>query len=240
VHRFDELVAATLPYFTEAYRSKERYLEVRSAFNREDDLLERSAQFLYLNRFGFNGLCRYNRSGEFNVPYGNPARVPRLPVERMVAFREKAARATFVNGDFVSVMEQAVHGDVVYCDPPYLDMDSAGKSFTGYGASGFGFDRQQELASMARDLASRGIPVLISNHDCEVARTLYEGADVFLFEARRSISADASRRGTARELLAFFPSCRELDDRQAQSGGTEPNINSSERMALYDTRCLTK
>jgi DNA adenine methylase len=239
-HRFDDLVAATSRYFVEEYRSKERYLEVRSAFNREQDLLERSAQFLYLNRFGFNGLCRYNKFGDFNVPYGNPARVPRLPLERMVAFREKAASATFVVGDFVSVMQQAVPGDVVYCDPPYLDMDSAGKSFTAYGASGFAFDRQQELASMARTLASRGIPVLISNHACEAARTLYEGAELFEFEARRSISADASRRGTARELLAFFPSRRELDDRQAQSGSTEPNLNSSESMMFYDILCSKK
>lgn len=208
VARFDELIVATSRYFTEEYRSKERYLEVRGAFNREQDPLERSAQFLYLNRFGFNGLCRYNRSGEFNVPYGNPARVPRLPVERLAAFREKALQASFVAGDFIGVMQQAAPGDVVYCDPPYLDRDSAGKSFTGYGASGFGFDRQEELASMARTLAGKGIPVLISNHDCEAARTLYEGAQLFQFAARRSISADASRRGTALELLAFFSPCQ--------------------------------
>ncbi|AMV48254.1 Dam family site-specific DNA-(adenine-N6)-methyltransferase [Paraburkholderia caribensis] len=204
VHRFDELVAATSMYFAEEYRNKERYVEVRSAFNREQDLLERSVQFLYLNRFGFNGLCRYNRSGEFNVPYGNPGRVPRLPLERMAAFREKAARATFVAGDFVDLMRQAVPGDVVYCDPPYFDRGTATKSFTGYSASGFSLGRQRELAEMARTLAARGIPVLISNHDCEVARSLYDGAEFHRLEARRSISADASRRGSAIELLALF------------------------------------
>jgi DNA adenine methylase len=204
VHRFDELVAATSPYFTEGYRSKERYLEVRSAFNRGEDQLARSAKFLYLNRFGFNGLCRYNRSGEFNVPYGNPSRVPQLPVERLAAFREKAARATFVAGDFVSVMQQAAPGDVVYCDPPYLDRDAASKSFTGYGASGFAFERQLELAAVARTLASRGIPVLISNHDCGAARFLYEGAQLFQFEARRSIAAASRYRRSTSEILALF------------------------------------
>ncbi|BEU23239.1 DNA adenine methylase [Paraburkholderia sp. 22B1P] len=211
VNRPDELIARTLPYFTEEYRSKERYLEVRRVFNQTSDQLERSAQFLYLNRFGFNGLCRYNQSGKFNVPYGKPARVPRLPVERLIAFREKAVRATFVAGDFISVMQQAVPGDVVYCDPPYLGKDAKTGSFTGYGPLGFGFDRQQELAAMARALAARGIPVLISNHDCELARNLYEGAELFQFEAQRSISAKASQRGTALELLACFASSQVRD-----------------------------
>jgi DNA adenine methylase len=140
----------------------------------------------------------------------------------MLAFREKATRATFVAGDFISVMQQAVSGDVVYCDPPYLDRDSGGTSFTGYGASGFSFDRQRELATMARTLVARGVPVLISNHDCEAARSLYEGAELFQFEARRSISGDASRRGTALELLAFFPSRHEQEDRPVQSASTGP------------------
>ncbi|TXC79097.1 DNA adenine methylase [Paraburkholderia azotifigens] len=232
VHRFDDLLALTSSYFIEDYRSKERYLEVRSAFNRSQDPLERSAQFLYLNRFGFNGLCRYNQSGEYNVPYGKPARVPRLPVERLVAFREKAARATFVAADFITVMRQAVPGDVVYCDPPYLDRDSAGRSFTGYGASGFGFDRHRELASMARTLAAQGVPVLISNHDCEAARSLYEGAQLFQFEARRSISADATRRATATELVAFFSPRHEQDERPIPSSFTGLQSNLFEESVV--------
>src|ERR1041385_5252848 len=30
---------------------------------------EAAALFYYLNRTGYNGLCRFNRSGEFNVPF---------------------------------------------------------------------------------------------------------------------------------------------------------------------------
>ncbi len=37
------------------------YYERRKEFNACQDLLCRSALFLYLNRFGFNGLCRYNQ-----------------------------------------------------------------------------------------------------------------------------------------------------------------------------------
>lgn len=198
-----ELIDLALSLFKEEYRSPGRYLEVRCAFNSENDVLTRSAQFLYLNRFGFNGLCRYNRSGQFNVPYGHLERVPGFPTEQILAFAELAKRATFVHGDFSNLMRLAEPGDVIYCDPPYLDRDDTA-SFRGYGAAGFGIDRQRELVGLARELAGKGIPVAISNHDCAAARELYTGAHIKSFSARRSISAAAGSRGNVGELLAVF------------------------------------
>ncbi|MFC6949487.1 DNA adenine methylase [Paraburkholderia dipogonis] len=148
-----EFIAVALEFFDEQYRSRERYVDVRRAFNSEGDVLTRAAQFLYLNKFGFNGLCRYNRSGQFNVPYGNPVRVPGLPEEEILSFARKAQRATFVHGDFADLVRSAQPGDVVYCDPPYLDRDDS-PSFRGYGAAGFGMDRQRELADLARSSRS--------------------------------------------------------------------------------------
>lgn len=206
VNRFDELVATAEPLFTERYRSKEAYLEVRTSFNDEQDSLRRAAAFLYLNRYGFNGLCRYNRSGRFNVPYGHLRTVPRLPIERMAAFRERASNANFVCADFADVMRMARPGDVIYCDPPYLDANGGKKTFVGYGAGGFNAERQRELASLARKLADQGIPVVISNHDTELARELYSGAEIYAFDVRRSVSARVNGRGLARELLAVFTS----------------------------------
>jgi DNA adenine methylase len=201
--RPDELVDVARKFFEEEYRSPERYLEVRAAFNKESDTLTRAAQFIYLNKFGFNGLCRYNNSGAFNVPFGHPARIPSLPLKAILAFSEKATRARFVNNDFVSVMQCARPGDVVYCDPPYLDRDGS-RSFTAYGPDGFSIERQQELANIAKELAMEGIPVVISNHECEAARDLYAGASIFTYSARRSVSATGDVRGDVKELLAVF------------------------------------
>lgn len=51
------------------------YYAVRDAFNQSgksfgSESVEAAARFLYLNRHCFNGLCRYNRRGQFNVPFG--------------------------------------------------------------------------------------------------------------------------------------------------------------------------
>jgi DNA adenine methylase len=199
----EQFIEIASSFFCETYRSKEQYLEVRRAFNETSESILQAAQFLYLNKFGFNGLCRYNRSGKFNVPYGHKSRVPRFPREEILNFARKAQRATLVCGDFASVMQNAKPGDVVYCDPPYLDRDEAA-SFRAYGPNEFSFDKQRALAELARELAGRGIPVAISNHDCAAARELYSGAKIVEFTVRRSVSAADGARGKVAELLAVF------------------------------------
>jgi DNA adenine methylase len=199
----EQFIAMAEPFFSEAYRCQERFLEIRSTFNEANEGPLRAAQFLYLNKLGFNGLCRYNRAGRFNVPYGHHAHVPRFPREQILSFAEKAQRATFVNADFASVMRMARPGDVVYCDPPYLDRDGAA-SFRAYSPGEFSFKRQCELANLARELAGRGIPVAISNHDCDAAREIYSGATILDFSVRRSVGASRDSRGQAAELLAVF------------------------------------
>lgn len=55
----------------------------------------KAVYFLYLNRHGYRGLCRYNLSGHFNVPYGN-YKNPYFPENEIRAFAKKAQRATFI------------------------------------------------------------------------------------------------------------------------------------------------
>ncbi|MGF6505877.1 DNA adenine methylase [Paraburkholderia sp. 32] len=199
----DAFVAEAEKLFVEENRSPERYNELREAFNAECDPLKRGALFLYLNKHGYNGLCRYNKAGRYNVPFGWPNRVPRFPRGQILAFAQKARAATFMHKDFAEVMMSARLGDVVYCDPPYLDRDSA-SSFKAYSASGFDLARHRELAERAKELAACGIPVAISNHDCAAARELYAGAEVHVFYARRSVSSTAAQRGEVAEILAIY------------------------------------
>lgn len=200
----EALIAKTCELFTEQYKAAEVYAELRRRYNREGlEPQERAALLIYLNRFGFNGLYRVNRAGEYNVPYGHHQKLPAFPGEAMLRYSARLQGAELVCADFEHVMERAVPGDVVYCDPPYADLENRA-SFTGYGSSGFAWEDQVRLVEKAIELSSRGVPVLISNHDTQATRRLYRDAEIYSFSVRRSVAASQSARGDVHELVAVF------------------------------------
>jgi len=158
--------------------------------------------FLYLNRHGYNGLCRYNLRGEFNVPFGR-YRKPYFPEAELLWFAERAQKATFVCESYDVTLNSAAAGSVVYCDPPYAPL-SATANFTAYHTNSFSLREQQHLAELAGKLAKSQIPVLISNHDTLLTREWYQNADLHVVKARRSISRSISGRTQVDELLALF------------------------------------
>ncbi len=198
----DSLVMSIREFFLPENNDRERYLEFRAEFNGGAEGERRAALFVFLNRHCFNGLCRYNKSGGFNVPFGKYAK-PYFPEKELQHFVKKAKYARFVCGDFVSLMNQARKGDVVYCDPPYVPL-SGTAFFTNYAGGGFSHEQQVELANRAKHLANRGVKVVISNHDTELTREIYNGATIESFSVRRNISRDGANRGNAKELLAIY------------------------------------
>lgn len=99
------------------------YYEVRERFNREHDPLD----FLFLNRSCFNGMIRFNRNGEFNVPYGHkPERFSKAYITKIcnqVKYVKKIINEndyTFICQDFTETIKAATENSVVYCDPPYI------------------------------------------------------------------------------------------------------------------------
>lgn len=190
-------------YFTPANNQPDAYYALRTHFNATGDAVEKAAIFVYLNRHGYNGLCRYNGSGGFNVPFGRYAR-PYFPRNEMVFFWQKAVRCEFVVADFVTTLQATTLGDVVYCDPPYVPL-SATAHFTSYSADGFSLESQRRLAQAAEAAACRGVPVVVSNHDLPFTRELYAGAAAHkFFTVQRNISCDRQRRTAAAEMLAVF------------------------------------
>ena len=159
----DDFIEYASQWFCDQENSKKAFYHWREKFNKSLDIREKSALFLYLNRHGYNGLCRYNASGLFNVPFGSYKK-PYFPATEMQDFSIRSKKATFVCCGFDQLMNRARKNNVVYCDPPYVPLsDSA--NFTNYAKQGFGLDCQMQLAAKANKLSQRGVTVLISNHE---------------------------------------------------------------------------
>jgi len=199
----EDFIERTRALFADGNQA-ETYYARRTAFNVEEDPVERAALFLYLNRHGYNGLCRYNRRGGFNVPFGRHAR-PYFPEAELTAFARRARECSveLAVGDFEAELDAARSGDVIYCDPPYAPL-SATADFTAYAPGAFADDAQARLAAAARRAAGRGVPVVISNHDTPVVREHYRDADLDSFAVARTISRQGDNRRPVGEVLALF------------------------------------
>lgn len=188
--------------FAPEMNTADAYYRLRDRFNTTASSWEKAVIFLYLNRHGYNGLCRYNASGLFNVPYGRYKR-PYFPEQELRAAAAVLQKAELTCLDFEEVLARCGEGDVVYCDPPYVPL-SATASFTDYAAGGFDMADQRRLAIAAEAARRRGALVAISNHDNEATRALYRNADCHYLQVRRTISCDGANRTEAAEVLAIF------------------------------------
>ncbi len=147
--------------------------------------------FYYLNRTGYNGLCRFNKKGEYNVPFGRYRRIPYI--RDFSPYREAFRNFTFMASDFEAVPLEPE--DFVYADPPY-DVE-----FTEYAPAGFGWEDQVRLAYW---LAKHPGPVVASNQATRRVVELYRdlGFQVEFLLGPRRIAANGDRK-PALEILAL-------------------------------------
>lgn len=94
---------------------------IRDRFNRNQDPLD----FLFLSRAGFNGMMRFNKKGQWNIPFcQKPERFARSYITRIVNQVSNTASLIgrdwkFITASFEKVIPQATEDDIIYCDPPY-------------------------------------------------------------------------------------------------------------------------
>jgi len=197
------LITDARALFSGEYLSLEAYRGLREEFNALAPGLRRAALFIYLNRHGFNGLCRYSLAGRYNVPWGKPTVTPHFPESELWAAAARLEHTTLFCGDFAAAFAQVRSGDAVCCDPPYLSLEGKA-SFTKYDGHGFGIQDHERLVALAREACARGATVAICNHDTPQARSLYGGSEITAIQVARSISASATLRTPASEIIAVF------------------------------------
>ncbi|RAP71455.1 DNA adenine methylase family protein [Candidatus Erwinia dacicola] len=220
----DAVIDAARPLF-KVYGDKDGYKWIRDDFNArardyryphadcggspDAGLVLRAAQFLYLNRHGYNGVVRYNRQGGYNVPFGKHKTPPYFPEEQIRLFSEKAndTKAIFVCCDFQNTIKIMIGSDVaIYCDPPYLPTSETA-NFTQYHSAPFGEKEHRQLA-VTLLAANRlyGAPIVLSNSDTPATREIYRDFNFQEISVNRSVSANAATRGAACEVIGVLKS----------------------------------
>lgn len=178
---------------------KEVYLNNRWLFNEIPRTVTngtRAALFYYLNRTGFNGLCRYNLRGGFNVPFGKYKtinyRTDFSDIRKVILDND----ITIANIDAIKLLLLPAKTGFMYLDPPYMG------TFTAYAGIKFGDTEQQQLIDI---MFTAKVPVLYHNSATpEVIRLLrMYGIPFEVVDVRRTISANGDRP-KAKEVLAYM------------------------------------
>ena len=197
----EELVNA-LYILDECRCTKDIYYERRDLFNtlvntddtKNSNIVNIVALFIWLNKHCFNGLYRVNRKGEFNVPFNGKEYLESFSEDNLRAVSEYLSRPDIEIRceDFEGAVSDAGEGDFVFFDSPYVPLKPTG--FDSYTKAGFSENEHRRLARVFRECTDRGVHCILTNHDTEFTRELYNG---FRFEhvpVRRSINRDGTNR----------------------------------------------
>jgi len=179
--------------------SEDLYQRVRDVDPRNTVPTGVAIRMIYLNKSGFNGLYRVNKSGKFNVPWGKRKKF-NVDYDGIYAAGRALKSVILSTLAFDKALEFVKGGDFVYFDPPYFPVSDT-SNFASYTKEGFGRMSQQILADELVKLNRRGAKFMLSNADTPEARALYNGWHIESVEAPRRISAKNSGREPVRELI---------------------------------------
>lgn len=133
------------------------YYEIRDMFNNKvERTLSHGAIYYYINKTAYSGMIRYNKSGEYNVPYGRYANFnTKLLTER---HNELLSITEIMNSSYETVFERSTNKDFIFMDPPYDTTFSeyGNEAFTG----DFGEEEHRRLAEDFKNLDTKAMLVI--------------------------------------------------------------------------------
>ena len=119
--------------------------ELQEKEDNKKKILDNAKRFYYLRKTCYRGMLRYNKKGEFNIPYG---RYKTCNYEELknYEYENLLKRTEILNNSFEYIFENYNdENNFMFLDPPY---DS---EFTDYGYCTFGKDEQRSLAKCFKE-----------------------------------------------------------------------------------------
>lgn len=152
-----EMIEKIINEYDLSKENKEGYLELRNNYN---DGNKEWYVFYTLLAYSFNNQIRFNKKGEFNMPFGkgrssfNPTLKKKFE-DFSNAIHNKNIK--FTNNDFKKLnIDKLKDDDFVYLDPPYLVTEATYNT-------GWNEETEKELLSLCDRLNEKGIKFAISN-----------------------------------------------------------------------------
>ncbi|NOS68449.1 MAG: Dam family site-specific DNA-(adenine-N6)-methyltransferase [Verrucomicrobia bacterium] len=177
---------------------KRSYYRVRKQTELQNEA-ERSARFLFLNRFCFNGIYRTNGKGEFNVPFAREG-TGNLPTMLDLMEWSRILKKTCIRSeDFEETLDRTRKGDFVYLDPPYA-LDNR-RIFRQYGPQTFGLNDLDRLSKALRRINRRGVRFVLSYAYCTEALDYFGEWRMRKVFTQRNVAGFSRHRRKAAEIL---------------------------------------
>lgn len=167
----------------------------------EQQLVEQTALFIFLNKTCFNGLYRVSQKSGFNVPWNgvkNPTLYDKTNLKKISQFLSNKD-ITFIRQDFANILSSVQAGDFVYLDPPYDTLKK--DTFVSYTEDKFSDQEQLRLLDFFKKLDKRGCYVALSNHSTPNIQNLYAQYHVQIVYAKRMVNCQGDKRGDVSEVI---------------------------------------
>ena len=174
----------------------------RSPNYSQTSTITRASRLMFLNRTGYNGLYRVNRSGQNNVPFGRYKNPKIVDEENIMNCSNLLQKTTIASGDFTNIKEFIKKEDFIYFDPPYVPISDT-SSFTSYTANGFDDDMQLRLKKLCDYINKIGAYFMLSNSCAAMIKDLYKEYTIKIVAANRALNCKASGRGKVNEVLVM-------------------------------------
>lgn len=175
--------------------NEKRYYELRDMFNRlrRADYSD-ATLYYYINKTAYSGMIRYNKKGEFNVPYG---RYKHLMISGITQGHSDLLKKTvLMRGDFQHAFDQCHEGDFVFLDPPYDCV------FSDYGnpelGGSFSQDDHERLASAFYALPCKALLVIGKT---ELTERLYGDSIVHEYDKSYSVNIRNRFKSESKHIL---------------------------------------
>jgi DNA adenine methylase len=139
---------------------------------------------------------RENRKGEHNAP--PLKRMPQAAHMSLLQYQQALTKPNvkLICSDFEWIIAHAQTGDVVYCDPPYVDTFSYGRKFND--------TTHCRLVRCMREASKRGAHVFATGSDTKRTLELYQPKDSKPLRNFDGINSKGKRRKVIHELLMSY------------------------------------